>query len=360
MIGRRVSLLDLSLSALAIAIVLLTPLAANAQGGPDGFYKGKTLEVYVGYGPGGGYDLYTRVLAKHVVKYLPGRPAEPVVRNMPGAGSAKLAQYMWEVAPKDGTAFGLINSTIAFDPLFGGDAAEAIKFDPSKLTWIGSLDQFTPIAISWHTTGVKSIEDVKKKEFITGSTGGADAATVYATMLNNMIGTKFKVLAGYKGSNDIALAMERGEVPGFIGWYWAGLKAFKPDWVKDNKMNVFLQFGLDRDPDLPGVPHVTDVLANDEQKQIFRLVLSQLALARPFIAPPGVPAERVKELRAAFNATAKDPDFLAEMDKAKQTVRLYTGEQIDTLLREVYSTPAATIDKVKAAMATPDQKSGQN
>lgn len=356
MIGRRVNSLGVTLGLIAAALAILVPAAARSQGSPDGFYKGKTLEVYVGYGPGGGYDLYTRVLAKHIVKYLPGRPAEPAVRNMPGAGSAKLAQFMWDIAPKDGTAFGLINSTVAFDPLFGGDAAEAIKFDPSKLTWIGSLDQFTPIGISWYTTGVKSVEDVKKKEFITGSTGGADAATVYATMLNNMIGTKFKVLAGYKGSNDIALAMERGEVPGFIGWYWAGLKAFKPDWVKDGKMNVFLQFGLDRDPDLPGVPHVTDVLANDEQKQIFRLVLSQLALARPFIAPPGVPTERVKELRAAFNATAKDPEFLAEMTKAQQTVRLYTGEEIDKLLKEVYSTPPAMIAKVKASMAGPDQK----
>jgi tripartite-type tricarboxylate transporter receptor subunit TctC len=354
MIGHRVRV-SVFAAAFGLLASFSAPNHARAQGQADGFYKGKTLEIYVGYGPGGGYDLYTRTLAKHIVKHLPGRPGEPVVRNMPGAGSAKLATYMWEVAPKDGTAFGLINSTIAFDPLFGGEAGEAIKFDPSKLTWIGSLDQFTPIGISWYTTGVKSIEDIKKKEFISGSTGGQDAATVYCTMLNNMIGTKFKVLAGYKGSNDIALAMERGELPGFVGWYWAGLKAFKPDWVRDGKMNVFLQFGLERDPDLPGVPHVTDV-PNDEQKQIFRLVLSQLALARPFIAPPGVPAERVKELRAAFNATAKDPEFLADMEKAKQTVRLYTGEQIDKLLKEVYSTPPAMIEKVKAAMTVPDKK----
>lgn len=355
MIGHRVK--AAAVAAIAFAcFAVSTPPSAQAQSS-EGFYKGKTLEVYVGYGPGGGYDLYTRLLAKHIVKYLPGKPtSDAIVRNMPGAGSAKLAQYMWDIAPKDGTAFGLVNSTIAFDPLFGGEAAGAINFDPSKLTWIGSLDQFTPIGISWHTTGVTSVEDIKKKEFISGSTGGQDAATVYCAMLNNMIGTKFKVLAGYSGSNDIALAMERGEVPGFVGWYWAGLKAFKPDWVRDGKMNVFLQFGLERDPDLPNVPHVTDVLQNDEQKHIFRLVLSQLALARPFIAPPGVPAERVKDLRNAFNATAKDPDFLADMAKAQQTVRPYTGEQIDALLKEVYATPPEMIAKVKAAMAAPTSK----
>jgi hypothetical protein len=145
--------------------------------------------------------------------------------------------------------------------------------------------------------------------------------------------------------------MERGELPGFVGWYWAGLKAFKPDWVKEKKMNVFLQFGLQPDPDLPGVPHVTDVLPNPEHKQIFKLVLSQLALARPYIAPPGVPVDRVKALRTAFNATTKDPEFLAEMDKAKQTVRLYTGEEIDKLIKEVYATPKDMVEKTKVLMA---------
>ena len=330
------------------ALVLAAPGSVWAQASPE-LFKGKTVKVLVGYGPGGGYDLYSRILARHIVKYLPGHPTA-VVENMPGAGSAKLANYINSVAAKDGTEFGIINSTIAFDPLFGGEAAEAIKFDPSKLSWIGSLDQFTPIGISWHTTGVKSIEDIKKKEFITGSTGGQDAATVYTTLLNNMIGTKFKVLAGYKGSNDIALAMERGEVPGFVGWYWAGLKAFKPQWVAENKMNVFLQLGLERDPELPNVPHVVDVLPNPEHQQIFKLVLSQLALARPYVAPPGVPADRVKALRTAFNAAAKDKDFLQEMEKAKQTVRLYTGEEIDVLIKQVYATPPELIEKLKVMM----------
>lgn len=348
MIGHRVQ-------KFALAIAATVPLVSSpveAHGLPEGFYKGKTLEIYAGYAPGGGYDLYTRILAKHMVKHLPGRPGH-VVKNMPGAGSAKLASYLWEVAPKDGTAFGLINATVAFDPLFGGEAADAIKFDPSKLTWIGSLDQFTPIGIAWHTTGMTKIEQFKEKEFLIGSTGGPSAAAVYCNLLNNMIGTKFKILPGYKGSEDIALAMDRSEVPGYVGWYWGGLKTTRGDWLQTTpwKINVFLQFGLQPDPDLPGVPWIMDVLANPEHKQIFKLVLSQLALARPFVAPPGLPADRVKDLRTAFNATAKDPEYLADMEKAKQTVRLFTGDQIDALLKEVYATSPDLIEKVKLAMA---------
>ncbi len=348
MIGHRVQTFALAFAATA----LLASSPVEAQGSPEGFYKGKTLEVYAGYAPGGGYDLYTRILAKHMVKHLPGRPGH-VVKNMPGAGSAKLASYLWEVAPKDGTAFGLINATVAFDPLFGGEAADAIKFDPSKLTWIGSLDQFTPIGIAWHTTGMTKIEQFKEKEFLIGSTGGPSAAAVYCNLLNNMIGTKFKILPGYKGSEDIALAMDRGEVPGYVGWYWGGLKTTRGDWLQTTpwKINVFLQFGLQPDPDLPGVPWIMDVLPNPEHKQIFKLVLSQLALARPFVAPPGLPADRVKDLRTAFNAAAKDPEYLADMEKAKQTVRLFTGDQIDALLKEVYATSPDLIEKVKLAMA---------
>ena len=333
------------------ALLALAPAAANAQSAD--MFKGKTLHISVGYGPGGGYDLYTRILAKHIVKYLPGNP-NYVVENVPGAGSAKLATYINDVAPKDGTEFGLINSTIAFVPLFGtagGDAS--VKFDPRKLTWLGSLDQFTPIGISWGTTGVKSLEDIKQKEFIVGSTGGDDAGEVYCSLMNTMLGTKFKILAGYKGSNDIALAMERGEVPGFVGWYWAGLNAFKPDWVPSGKVNTFLQLGLDKDPTMPeSVPWILDpkVLPKERDRQVFKLVLSQLALARPFIAPPGLPAATTKVLREAFNKTAQDKDFVSELETAKQTIRLYTGEQIDALLKEVYATPPDLVAEVKKAM----------
>jgi hypothetical protein len=166
-------------------------------------------------------------------------------------------------------------------------------------------------------------------------------------MLNGMIGTRFKNLAGYPGTAEVTLAVERGELSGMLGWYWAGLTALKPDWVAQKKINVLLQLGLERDPDLPGVPHVLDVLTNDEDRRLFRLVLSNLALARPFVAPPGVPAERVRTLRETFNAAARDADFLAEMAAAKQPVRIYSGEEIESLLREVYASPPDLIARVR-------------
>ena len=307
----------------------------------------KTVELYVPSGPGGGYDIYVRTFARYFARYLPGRP-DYVVKNLSGAGSAKLANYLHNVAPKDGTQIGMLMASLAFDPLFEGEFANAINFSPIDFNWIGSLDQFTPIAVAWHTTGVMSIEDVKKKEFFVGGTGGSNPSAVYGSMLNSMIGTKFKNIPSYPGTQETALAVERGELSGVLGWYWAGLTALKPDWVAQKKINVLLQLGLDLDPELPGVPHVNDVLANDQDRATFRVVLSNLALARPFVAPPGLPSVTVRALRVAFNAGAKDPEFLAELAKVKQPVRVSTGEQIEILLEEVYASPPELIARVRA------------
>jgi len=307
----------------------------------------KPIEIYVPAGPGGGYDIYGRTFAKYFARYTPGSP-DFVVKNLPGAGSAKLANYLHDVAPKDGTQVGLLMASLAFDPLFGGEFAAVINYSPTDFNWLGSLDQFTPIAIAWHTTGVKSIEDVKKKDFYVGGSGGSNPSAVYGSILNGMIGTKFKNLAGYPGTAEVTLAVERGELSGMLGWYWAGLTALKPGWVAEKKINVLLQLGLERDPALSGVPHVLDVLTKDEDRRLFKLVLSNLALARPFVAPPGVPADRVTILRETFNAAANDPAFLAEMAAGKQPVRIYTGEQIEALLKEIYASSPELIARIRA------------
>ena len=323
--------------------------SAHAQSVAD-FYKGKTLEVYVGYGPGGGYDQYGRLLARHIGKHLPGNPST-VVRNMPGAGSAKLAGYMHEVAAKDGLQIGAIASTIAFDPLLGAEGGEnSVRFDPRELNWLGSLDAFTPIGVSWHTSGIASIEDAKKKEVLVGSSGSGDSSAVYPKLLNGMIGTKFKILTGYRGSNDITLAMERGELPAFVGWYWYGLKTTKGQWLKDKTANLFLQIGLEPDPEMQGVPWVLDILPTEADKQVFRVVLANLAFSRPFIAPPGVPEDRIVALARAIEATSKDPDFLSEAEKQTMSVKYYSRERIAALLKDVYATPPELIRKVKDAM----------
>ena len=342
------------LSALCVgsfAFGLFDPMqTAQAQSAAD-FYKGKTLEVYVGYGPGGGYDQYGRLLARHIGKHLPGNP-DTVVRNMPGAGSAKLATYLHDVAPKNGLHIGIIASTVAFDPLLGADGNDAsVKFDPRDLVWLGSLDAFTPIGVAWHTSGIKSIEDAKKREVILGSSGAGDSSAVYPKLLNGMIGTKFKVLAGYQGSNDITLAMERGELPAFVGWYWYGLKTTKGNWLRDETANLFLQIGPERDPEMEGVPWVMDILTNEADKQVFRAVLANLAFSRPFVAPPGVPEDRLAALAKAIEETARDPDFLSEAQKQSMSVKYYPRDKIAALLKDVYATPPNVIAKVKYAMS---------
>ncbi|MCD6073620.1 MAG: tripartite tricarboxylate transporter family receptor [Rhodospirillales bacterium] len=339
--------------ALAASVITAGLLAftenAGAQSVAD-FYKGKNLEVYVGYGPGGGYDQYGRLLARHIGKHLPGNPGT-IVRNMPGAGSAKLAGYMHEVAPKDGLQIGIIASTVAFDPLLGSEGGEnSVRFDPRELNWLGSLDAFTPIGVSWHTSGIKTIEDAKRKEVLVGSSGTGDSSAVYPKLLNGMIGTKFKVLAGYKGSNDITLAMERGELPAFVGWYWYGLKTTKGNWLKDKTANLFLQIGPDPEPEMQGVPWVMDILPTEADKQVFRVVLANLAFSRPFVAPPGVPEDRLAALAKAIEATSKDPDFLSEAEKQTMSVKYYSRERIAALLKDVYATPPELIKKVKDAM----------
>ncbi len=325
---------------------------AEAQPAAD-FYKGKTLEVYVGYGPGGGYDQYGRLLARHISKHLPGNP-DTIVKNMPGAGSAKLATYLHDVAPKDGLQIGIIASTVAFDPLLGGPESgdSSVKFDPRELNWLGSLDAFTPIGVAWGTSGIKSIEDAKKREVIVGSSGSGDSSAVYPKLLNGMIGTKFKVLTGYRGSNDITLAMERGELPAFVGWYWYGLKTMKADWLKNKSANLFLQIGPEPEPEMQGVPWVMDVLTNEADKQVFRVVLANLAFSRPFVAPPGVPEDRLQVLAKAVEAVAKDPDFLSEAEKQTMSVKYFARDRIVKLLNDVYATPPEQIARVKEAMSS--------
>jgi len=343
-------------SFLAAAMSLLVSYSAVAQAqspqqSAENFYKGKTLEIYIGYGPGGGYDQYGRLLARHIGKHLPGNPSI-IVRNMPGAGSAKLASYMHEVATKDGLQIGAIASTVAFDPLLGAEGGDnSVRFDPRELNWLGSLDAFTPIGVAWHTSGIKSIEDAKKKEVLVGSSGSGDSSAVYPKLLNGMIGTKFKILTGYRGSSDLTLAMERGELPAFVGWYWYGLKTTKGQWLKDKTANLFLQIGPEPEPEMQGVPWVMDILPTEEDKKVFRVVLANLAFSRPFVAPPGVPEERLAALAKAIEATTKDPDFLSQAEKQSMSVKYYSRERIAALLKDVYATPPELIKKVKDAMA---------
>ena len=312
--------------------------AARADAIAD-FYRGKTMTIYVGFGPGGGYDAYAQLLSQHIRRHIPGEPTV-IVKHMPGAGSLTLMNYLWSIAPPDGLAFGIPASSAAFAPLIGSPQEKAAaRFDAAKFTWLGSLEKFTPIGLAWHTTSIRTIDDVKRRPLRFGSSGAASGGELYAQLLNDILGTKLVSIRGYRGSNDITLAIERGELDGFVGWCWTCMKADKPQYLEDKLVNVFVQFGHDPDADAHGVPSALDVVTDPKDRQVVALVLANLAMSRPFVAPPGVAPERAGALRQAFLATAQDPGFLAVAARGKRDISVFTADEIDALLKASYALP---------------------
>lgn len=336
-----------ALCVLLIAALALWSASARADAVED-FYKGRTLTVYIASGPGGGYDAYGRLLAQYIVAHLPGHP-QSVASNMTGAGGRTLANFLYNKAPKDGTAIGILQAPIIMDPVLYGKDAQGVLYDPLKFSWIGSLDQFTPIAVVMNSFGIKTLDQAKGKEIKFGSSGGDVSERLYANILNTMLGTHFVAVPGYAGSAEIALAMDRGEIPAFVGWYWAGMKRTKPEWLEKNLITVLAQFGITPNPEIKA-PFVLDLLQSPDDKQVVRTAISQLAMARPFTAPPNVPPERVAALRAAFDATIKDPAFLADAKQQQLDITPYSGAQIDALMKDIYATPPELIARVRAAM----------
>jgi tripartite-type tricarboxylate transporter receptor subunit TctC len=307
----------------------------------EDFYHGKTVTIYVGFGPGGGYDAYAQLLAPHLRRHLPGNPGV-IVKHMPGAGSLALMNYLWSVAAPDGTSFGIPASNAAFAPLIGTPQEKAAaKFDATRFGWLGSLEKFTPIGIAWHTTGFRTLDEVKQRPLRFGSSGASTGGELYAQLLNELVGTKLQSIRGYRGSNDITLAMERGETEGFVGWCWTCMKADKPQYLNDKLVNVFVQFGREPEAVAMGIPSALDLATTPQDRQVTQLILANLAMSRPFVAPPGVPSERIKALRDAFDATVKDPAFLAAAQKAGRDISVYTADEIDALLKESYALPEA-------------------
>ncbi len=330
---------------LAAAIsACLAPLAGSAQT-PSDFYKGKNLDLYIGYSAGGGYDVYARALARHLGRYLPGN-ASVVPKNMPGAGSLVLANWLYNVAPKDGTAIGMIGRGTGFDPLLGSTKAQ---FNAANFNWIGSMNDEVSVCVAWHTTGVSTLEQLMQKELTVGGTGPAADTDQFPRVLNATLGTKFKIIPGYPGGNDIDLAMERGEVMGRCGWSWSSVIATHKSWIDEKKINVLVQLSLSRHPDLPNIPLIMDFARNDEQRQIFSLVFARQPMGRPFLAPPNVPSERVAALRAAFMSALADQEFLAEAAKMKLEINPVSGDAVQSLVQEIYQTPktiAAAVAKM--------------
>src|SRR6478735_6116455 len=318
-----------------VAILALCPISVGQAQSPADFYKGKNIDLYIGYSAGGGYDVYARSLARHMGRFIPGNPTI-VPKNMPGAGSLVLANWLYNVAPKDGTAFGIIGRGTAFDPLLGSTKAQ---FDAAKFNWIGSMNDEVSVCVAWHTTGITELEQVKHNELTVGGTGPAADTDQFPKVLNATIGTKFKIIAGYPGGNDIDLAMERGEVMGRCGWSWSSVIATHKNWIDEKKINVLVQLSLSKHPDLLKVPLVMDFAKNNEEKQIFKLVFARQPMGRPFLMPPGIPADRMVAVRKAFMDTMKDREFLADAEKMKLEINPVSGDAVQEIVQQVYQTP---------------------
>jgi tripartite-type tricarboxylate transporter receptor subunit TctC len=321
----------------ATVLIALSPAAPAAAQDPATFYRGKTVDLYIGYSAGGGYDIYARLIAKHIGKHIPGNPTV-VAKNMDGAGSLRLANWLYNVAPKDGTAFGIIGRGTGFDPLLG--RTKGAQFEAVKYNWIGSANNEVSICAAWHTTGITKFQDLLTRELTVGGSGAAADTDQFPRIMNAMLGTKMKIVTGYPGGNDIGLALERGEVNGRCGWSWSSVKVTHQPWIDQKKINVLVQLALDKHAELPDVPLITELAKTDEQRQIFKLVFARQVMGRPFLAPPGIPQERVDALRKAFMDTLKDKDLLAEADKAQLEITPVSGEDIQKLVVDVHNTPA--------------------
>ena len=324
----------------ATAWLALCTHAASAQSVAD-FYKGKTIQIVVGFGVGGGYDLYARALSRHIGKHVPGNP-NVVVQNMEGAGSVRAANYVYAGSPQDGTVIAAVNQNMPMYQMLGGAGA---KFEAAGMRWLGSMTNSNGLVYTWHTSGIKTLDDAKQKEVPMGAVGTASDSVIFPNLINEMIGTKFKPITGYAGSAQIHLAMERGEVMGRGGNSWASVQTANMSWIKENKINILVQVGLEKEPDLPKVPLLLDLVTDEDRKGVIRVVSLPTALGYGHWMAPGVPKDRVAALRAAYAAAMKDPEFLAEVKKTGMVVRTQAGETLDGLVKQVTSAPRSVLDR---------------
>jgi tripartite-type tricarboxylate transporter receptor subunit TctC len=329
----------------AAAIGLLSPAVSQAQ--TVDFFKGKPLTIITSTGAGGPYDLVARVVAKYMTKNLPGNPSA-VIQNMPGAGHVLATNYMYNQAAQDGTVIAIVANSIPLHQMING---KGVRYDARKINWLGSTGISNLATVAWHTSGIKTTGDVMQRELITGVTGAGSGTYLYPAVMNLVLGTKFKFVMGYKSSTEIALAMERGEVLARSGTSIAGMNQENPDWLADKKVFVLSQVGAKRDRLLPDVPLMEELGRNAEEKAILKLVSSPVALGRPFLTGPGVPADSVDTLRRAFDVVMKDQQFIDEAAKVQIELAPLTGEQVTQIVTDSFATPVELVDKVRGLMA---------
>ncbi len=324
----------------------LLALAATAPATAADYFAGKTIEFTVGADVGGGFDVYARTIAKHLPRHLPGNPTV-VVKNMPGAGSGKAATYLATAAPKDGTAIGALMPGAVIGPLL--EDREKPQYDPTKLIYLATADSVTRVCTSFVTSKIKTFEDAQKQKANMGASAAGGSTRDYVNMLRKAAGAQFELVTGYKGTAEIGLAVERGEVDGLCGWDWSSLKSQKSDWLRDKKLNILVQTALEPEPELTklGVPTMRDFIKNEDDKKAAELVVSQQVFGRPIIAPPGTAPDAVKILRESFSKVLADKDFLADAEKAKIDINPLDGAKVQEVVEKAYASPPAVVARAK-------------
>lgn len=332
--------------ALALTATLAAASAAQADDVAE-FYRGKTLRVLVGYGAGTGYDVYARLLGRHMARHIPGQPGI-VIQNMPGAASLTMANHIYNVAPRDGSAIGLPARWVFTDALFGNENA---RFDSRRFALIGSMSREVGTCFTWHTSPVATIEDTMKRDVLVGATGASGTSYQFPLLLNALIGTRLKPILGYPDSAGVGIAMERGEVEGYCSFTWGSIKSARPRWIEQKLINILLQLTTVKHPELAHVPLVMDFAREEAVRQAFALVFADQEIARPVVAPPEVPAERVAALRRAFDATMKDSEFIADAARTGIDIDPIDGTAAEQVLSRIHATPRPIVERVKAIYA---------
>ena len=330
-----------------VAATLWTTTPAVAQSVAE-FYAGKQISFIVGASPGGGYDTQARLVARHVSKHIAGNPTI-VVQNMPAAGSLAATNYIYNVAAKDGTVIALVMRGML---LIKNWNPAAVRFDLGRLNWLGSINSEVAVTAAWHTAPLKSAQDLFERELIVGGTAGVDPETT-PRLFNALIGTKFKIINGYPGTTEIILAMEKGELEGIADWSWSSMKVARPDWLRDKKITLLMQAALQKEPELADVPSALDFVRNDADRKVMELYLTQKAVARPVIAPPGIPADRLAALRDGFSALAKDNEFLADAKRTQLEVAPISGAAVDKVISLITSAAPETAERLGKAIVYP-------
>lgn len=334
-----------ALAAAAVPLFAAGTSIAAAQT-PEEFYKGRQLTMVVYSGAGSAYDIYARLLVRHLGKHIPGNPTF-VIQHMVGAGGLKTIEYLYKIAPKDGTVMGTIGRGLAFEPFLGRNE---LKYDPLQFTWLGSMNREATLALSWHTSKVKTYEDLKKTELLVPGTGAGADSEIIPRAFNSLAGTRFNIISGYRNTTEAALAMERGEIEGLAYWSWSALRSIHPDWVRDKKVNLLFHTGTVPVPAIPEVPLIRKLVENPIDRKALEFLLAREILGRPFLAPPSLPPDRAAMLRSAFAATMQDPAFRKDAEKSKLDVDLVTGQEVDTVLRDAAAAPAEVINRLKRAL----------